>query len=260
MAKRKNKHALRNTIIYLAVILGLSALAYLNRQLESYFAGRISTFELKNIKVHGNAMLSRQQILSLCGVKPGEKYLTVKPTEIARKLLRSPFVKAASVAYSLPSTLHITVVERKPIAFVWQNGLQLIDEEGVRLPFPKISGYTWNLPLIVGLPKTSEKVGHKTKVTKLLKAVEILQYIKFMDSPLWSMIASLDLSNPKMLVISLIRGGAKVRCNYQDYQNELYVLNLYLQNYLDWDRLADIEYIDLRFADRLILKNKRKQG
>ena len=74
------------------------------------------------------------------------------------------------------------------------------------------------------------------------------------------MIAAVELGPKNILEISLIRGGAKVRCNFQDYQNELYVLNLYVQNYLNWDRLAEIEYIDLRFNDRLILKNKKKQG
>ncbi|EHO41978.1 cell division protein FtsQ/DivIB [Caldithrix abyssi] len=260
MARRKKKHTLRNTLIYLGVILSLSALAYVNRQVESYLTSRISTFQLKNIKIHGNVILTRQQVLNLCGVKEGEKFLTVKPAEIAQKMLRSPFIKTASAVYSLPSTLHISVQERRPIAFVLQKELLLVDNEGVLLPFPKIKGYTWNLPVINGLEAKIGKVGQRTTSQKLLKAIEVLQYVQFMKSPLWSMIAAVDLSDEKVLQISLIRGGAKVRCNYEDYQSELYVLNLYIENYLNWDQLADIEYIDLRFEDRLVLKNKKKQG
>ena len=260
MARRKRKHTVRNTLIYLLVIATLSGLAYVNKQVEAYLTTRLATFEVKNIKIHGNKILNREQVLRLCGVKPGEKFLKVKPVEIARQLLKSPFIKTASAVYSLPSTLHISLQERKPIAFVLKQKLYLIDAEGVLLPFPRISGYTWNLPLINGLHEKIGQPGQLTKSVRLLKAVEILKYIQFMKSPLWSMVAALNMEDDKVLEISLIRGGAKVRCNYEDYQNELYVLNIYVQNYLNWDHLAEIEYIDLRFEDRLILKNKKKQG
>lgn len=259
MARRK-KHTLRNTLIYLSVIIVLSGLAYVNRQVEAYLSKRIATFELKNIKISGNHILTREQVLKLCGVKPGEKYLTVKPTQIAKSLLRSPFIKSASAVYSLPSTLRISVQERKPIAFVFKEKLFLIDEQGVLLPFPQIAGYSWNLPVIKANDEAIGQPGQVTKSVNLLRTIEVLKYIQFMKSPLWSMVAAVELTPKNVLEISLIRGGAKVRCNFQDYQNELYVLNLYVQNYLNWDRLAEIEYIDLRFDDRLILKNKRKQG
>ncbi len=260
MSRRRKKHTLRNTLIYLSVIVVLSGLAYVNRQVEAYLSKRIATFELKNIKINGNRILTREQVLKLCGVKPGEKYLTVKPTQIARSLMHSPFVKNAAAVYSLPSTLRISVQERDPIAFVFKDNLVLIDAEGVLLPFPKIPAYSWNLPVIKASGEELGQLGQVTKSTRLLKTVEVLKYIKFMKSPLWSMIASIELKPEEMLEISLIKGGAKVRCNFEDYQNELYVLNLYVQNYLDWEQLAEIEYIDLRFEDRLILKNKKKQG
>ena len=260
MARRRKKHTLRNTLIYLGVIIVLSGLAYVNRQIEGYLSKRIATFELKDIKISGNKILSREQVLKLCGVKPGEKYLTVKPTQITKRLLGSPFIKSASAVYSLPSTLRISLQERKPIAFVLKQKLFLVDGEGMLLPFPQIAGYSWNLPVINAANETIGQPGQVTKSVNILKTIEVLKYIQFMKSPLWSMIAAVELGPKNILEISLIRGGAKVRCNFQDYQNELYVLNLYVQNYLNWDRLAEIEYIDLRFNDRLILKNKKKQG
>lgn len=260
MAKRKRKHTIRNTLIYLSVILALSALAYVNRQVESFLSEKIATFELKDIKIHGNKILTHQQVLHLCGVKPGEKYLKIKAKKIAQRLMRSPFVKSATAVYSLPATLHITIIERQPIAFVWAKKLILVDEEGRLLPFPKIKDFTWDLPLIYGIHKLGGQIGEKSHSEKLIKAIEVLKYVKFLQSPLWSLIAGIDLKSPEMLEISLIRGGAKVRCNFQNYQDELYVLSMYVQNYLNWDQLADIEYIDLRFNDRLILKNRKKQG
>ncbi len=260
MARRKKKGTLRATLIYLSIIAVLSLLAYMNRHIEHFLSEQVATFEVKNIKIHGNRALTRSQILLLCGVRPGEKFVTLKPVDIARKLLQSPFVKSASAVYSLPSTLHINVVERQPIAFVYDRQLLLLDEQGVVLPLPKSPGHVWNLPFIYGFKGSVGAIGKKTVSADVQKAIEVLQYVRFIKSPLWPLIAALDVSDAKTLQLSLTRGGARVRLNYDQYQDELYVLTLYIENYLSLDQLAEIEYIDLRFKDRLIVKNKKKQG
>ncbi len=256
MAKRKT-HRIRSTFIFLGIIVLLSLLAYANRQIETFMENRISEFRLHNIRIHGNSILGRQDILNLCGVKPGAKYLKIKPALIARKLRRSPFIKSASATYSLPSTLHITVQERRPIAFVYDDRLRLIDDEGVLLPIPKNRHRVWDLPLIQGFSGSAGQTGQRTEQAKILKAVEVLQYVRFIKSPVNPIIAAIDVQNPKTMYLTLVKGGARVRFDGQKYQDELYVLSQYIQNYLNWAQLADIEYIDLRFADRLIIKNKR---
>ncbi|RMD59791.1 FtsQ-type POTRA domain-containing protein [Candidatus Parcubacteria bacterium] len=259
MAKRK-KRTLRNTLIYLGFLILLSILAYANRQIEHFLADRVATFELRNIRIHGLEVLTRGQVLDLCGLKPGEKLLTIKPSQIARRLLKSPFVKSASAVYSLPATLHITVQERRPLAFVPAKELYLIDEQGVLLPLPRMSGTSWNLP-VIHLPNLGHlQVGERVSDPRLRQLVDILRYIRLMPSPLWSMVATIEWRDDRQLQLALIRGGARVRCNLDDYQEELYALGLYVQNYLDWEQLADLEYIDLRFQDRLILKNRHTQG
>ncbi|RLD13237.1 hypothetical protein DRI50_07565 [candidate division KSB1 bacterium] len=254
---RRKKHGFRATLIFLGVIVILSLLAYANQKVEAFLENRVSEFRLRNIRIHGNSALTRQDILNLCGVKPGAEYLKIKPNLVTAKLLRSPFIKSASAVYSLPSTLHITVQERRPIAFVYDGALRLVDEEGVVLPVPKGARHVWNLPVIDGFKGSAGIIGQKTKQDKILKAVEVLQYVRFIKSPLNPLIAAIDVNNPKALYLTLIKGGARVRFDAQNYQEELYVLTQYIQNYLDWNKLADIDYIDLRFSDRLIVKNKR---
>ncbi len=256
MAKRK-KHGFRATIIFLGIIISLSLLAYANRRVEAFMQNRISEFRLRNIRIHGNSALTRQDILNLCGVKKGAGFLKIKPALVARKLLRSPFIKSASAVYSLPSTLHIIVRERTPLAFVYDGKLRLVDEDGVILPIPKNTPHVWNLPVIQGFTGNAGTIGKRTNQTKILKALEILQYIKFIRSPLAPLVAAVDVGHDKNLYLTLVKGGAQVRFDEQNYQDELYILTQYVRNYLNWKQLADIQYIDLRFADRLIVKNKR---
>ena len=254
---RRKKHSIRATLIFLGIVVALSLLAYANKNVEAFMQNRVSEFRLRNIRIHGNSALTRQDILNLCGVKPGQGYLKIKPALITRKLMRSPFIKSASAVYSLPSTLHITVEERRPIAFVYDGKLRLVDDEGVILPIPKGTRHVWNLPVIQGFSGSAGTVGMRTTQAKILKAVEVLQYVRFIKSPLNPIIAAIDVSNPKTMYLTLTKGGARVRFDGRKYQDELYVLTQYIRNYLNWKQLADIEYIDLRFADRLIIKNKR---
>ncbi len=259
MGKRK-KHTVRATLIFLGIVIGLSLLAYANQKIEAFMQNRVSSFRLRNIKIHGNSALSKEDILTLCGVKPGEKYVQIKPSLLAQKLTRSPFVKAASVVYSLPATLHITVDERKPIAFVYDGTLRLIDGEGVLLPIPATSSHVWNLPVISGFKGPAGATGKAVTNRQILKAVEVLQYVRFIKSPLWPLIASVEAGQKNSMYLSLIKGGAKVHFDTQNYQEELYVLTQYIQNYLDWKELARIDYIDLRFANRVIIKNKKTRS
>ena len=141
---RRGRKKIRAMLLYLAVILVLTLIAWGYRWIEDQLQHSLATFELANIEIRGNDLLSRQDVLVLCGLESAEqKLLTVKPAAVVKKLKASPYIKAAGVVRSLPATLRIRIVERQPVAFVYGRGLNLIDAEGVLMPVPKINKH-WN--------------------------------------------------------------------------------------------------------------------
>ncbi len=83
-----------------------------------------------------------------------------------------------------------------------------------------------------------------------------MQHLWNNDILLSGLISEINMSNKKYLELILVRGGTKIRINRKNYEKELYILQNYVANYLDWNDLAVIDYIDLRFNKQLIVKNK----
>ncbi|MEJ2055158.1 MAG: FtsQ-type POTRA domain-containing protein [Calditrichaceae bacterium] len=256
MLNRRKKKKLRAGFIYLFIIAGLSAAAYGYKWIDAYLQESLTTFKLENIEINGNKILSRQDVLSLCGLEEdGSQLLTIKPSEVVDKICRSPYVKAANAVRSLPSKLRITILEREPVAFIYGRGLNLIDEEGVLIPVPRNS-IRWNLPFISGVKASLGALGHKTVAERALLGVEIIDYMRMIPSSLNEMISEIDLSRDDYVILRLIHGGAEVRIDRSNYQENLFILNQYFEKYLQWNQLPGFDYVDVRFKDQLIIKNK----
>ena len=256
MLNRRKKRAMRNGFFYILIIAALSVVAYGYQWIDSYLQESLTTFKLVDIEINGNEILSRQEILNLCGLEEdGSQLLTIKPPDVVKRICNSPYVKAATAVRSLPSKLRITILERKPIAFIYGRGLNFIDEDGVLIPVPRTSS-RWNLPFISGVNESLGALGHRTVSGKALQGVEIISYMQMIPSSLNEMISEIDMSRNDYVMLKLIRGGAEVKIDKNNYQENLFILNQYFEKYLDWNLLPVFEYVDVRFKDQLIIKSK----
>ncbi len=260
MAKRltkKRRKSIRAGLTYLAVLTVLSFAAYGYKYINSYLQDNLASFKLVDIDIKGNHILSRTEILELCGLPKGEtKLLYLRPSQVVKNLIKSPYIKSAGAVRSLPATLRIVVEERKPVAFIYGRGLNLIGEDGVLMPVPK-NHLSWNLPFITGVKEALGSLGEKTLSKKALLGTEILVYMRWMQSPLSEVVSEIDMGRINDLRLKLVRGGASVRFNKKNYQENLFLLSQYFKKYLDWSRLAAYDYFDVRYQDQLIVKEKR---
>lgn len=217
---------------------------------------RIDSYKKSDIEIVGNRMVPKAKILLICGFTSKEdKEIKINIDKVAAKLMEFKYIKGISITRRPPRILNITVEEYDPIAFIYGKGLNLIDGEGVLIPIPDAK-IVWDLPLISGLREGLGQLGSKTVAGDAYLALEVVRYIEEENPLLASMISEIDLSNRKTIELHLIKGGAKIRVNRETFYKELFVLKNYIANYLDWDQLAKIEYIDLRFENQLIVKSK----
>ena len=133
--------------------------------------------------------------------------------------------------------------------------MNLIDDEGYLLPVPKIKK-SWDLPFISGISESLGKLGQKTVSQQALKAVNLVSHLQLNDELMFGLISEINMKNKRQFDLTMINGGAKIRINTTDYEKELYVVQNYIKSYLDWDDLFQIDYIDLRFKDQLIVKKR----
>lgn len=73
-------------------------------------------FHAKTITVTGERRLSEQRILEIAGVGPGTDVFHADLGAAERRLERNPWIAEAAVTRHLPSTLTVSVSERRPVA------------------------------------------------------------------------------------------------------------------------------------------------
>jgi len=239
------KFLLAVMIIY-ALILVINEIVGLGKNQEK-------NFKAENVEIFGNDLLSAEKIKDLCEFDfKNSKDINIE--EIAAAVMKSDFIKGVSVTKRLPRTLNITVEERKPIAFIYGRGLNLIDEEGHLMPVPKIKK-SWDLPFISGISSSLGKLGEKTISEDAINAVNLVSHLELNNTLMLGLISEINMKNSRLFELTMLK-GAKIKINGTGYDKELYVLQNYVKKFMDWSDMAQIEYIDVRFKDQLILKKK----
>jgi cell division protein FtsQ len=94
-------------------------------------------FSVKRIQVSKTQALSRDSVVLLSGIEPGDNIFRIDLVNASRLLEELPRIKRAEVRRILPHTIAIEIIERKEIAQVklpFRSSYYLIDSEGCVLP------------------------------------------------------------------------------------------------------------------------------
>ncbi|MBD3225110.1 MAG: hypothetical protein GF313_10305 [Caldithrix sp.] len=99
-------------------------------------------------------------------------------------------------------------------------------------------------------------LGQQTVSKKAIKGVEILTYIRMMESALNELIAEINLDQESYYRLTLVDGQASVKISKNKYRQNLHKLARFVEYYLDWNELQKLKYVDVRFKDQLIIRRK----
>jgi cell division protein FtsQ len=103
-----------------------------------------------DIEVDGRAMTAKAAILRAVGAGRGTPILAVSPSQAKAQLETLPWVRSAAVERLLPDTIHITIVERTPLALWQRQGkLALVDRDGIVITDERLDRFS-GLIVVVG--------------------------------------------------------------------------------------------------------------
>lgn len=106
----------------IAIVVGLVLTAYLTPLMS-----------VRSTDIRDNRAVSGAQVLDAAAVAPGTPLLQVDTRAVAQRVAAIPSVESARVQRSYPSTLTITVTERRPVAVVKDGDqVHVLDRGGVR--------------------------------------------------------------------------------------------------------------------------------
>lgn len=169
-------------------------------------------FTVDSIEVKGNSHYSAEEIISMAHAVPGHNLLyNTGKKEIIDYLEQNPYIKSASVSRKLPSTLVISVKERKErLAFGYDDDYLVLDEDGILLR------KTRNIPkttLVEGNIVTSIKLGEVIGTEDGERFDHSLELIRTMrDADLY--FVRIDMSDDKQ-IRAYIYDNLVVRTDYE---------------------------------------------
>ena len=210
------------------------------------------TLQVGHLAVRGQQRLSTGEVLALVDGLRGQNILTIRIGEWQQKLLASPWVESATIRRVLPSTLEITVHERKPTG-IGRIGtaLYLIDGGGVIIDEYGPAYADIDLPIIDGLATAPADGGAMVDVARAEFAGRVLAALAARPE-LAQRVSQIDVADLHDAVVILDDDTALLRLG-----DTAFVARL--QQYVDLqpalrERLAGIDYVDLRFDERLYVR------
>jgi cell division protein FtsQ len=210
---------------------------------------------VRKIDVRGNVRLSSGQIQALVEDLRGISILRVDLDAFRARLNDSPWVADVALRRVLPSTIEIFVSERRPVGLCrLGQELYLVDETGVVIDQFGPQYAEFDLPIIDGLvtppagrgkAQASIDSGRAELASRVIASIGRNQEIA-------ARLSLVDVTNAHDAVVLLENDSALLHLG-DDKFLERVVAYLDLSSTLR-ERVADIDYVDLRFDRRVYVR------
>ena len=215
-------------------------------------AAHAHMLQVEKITVRGNERLSKGEVLAVLNGLRGESLVRTDLDVWRKRLTASPWVRDASLRRSLPSTVEVVISERQPIGVGRINGeMYLVDERGVIIDQYGPQYADLDLPIIDGLSAASAAGGSLTDEGRADLAARVIAAVRSKPA-IARRLSQVDVADLHNATVILSGDPAIIELGEDQFLTRL-------QSYLDLaptlrERVADIDYVDLRFDDRIYVR------
>lgn len=211
-----------------------------------------SALQVRRIAVHGNLRISSGEVRAIVDGLRGSSILTADLVSYRRRLMESPWIADVALRRVLPSTVEIYVSERRPMGLCrLGTALYLIDAGGTLIDEFGPQYAEFDLPIIDGLvavPSKGQPTIDEGRAALAARVIDALAQRK----DIAARISQIDVRDVHDAVVILQDDGALLHLGDDKFLERL-------QSYVDLapalrDQVRDIDYVDLRFGDRLYVR------
>ena len=241
----------------LRILLTLAVVSYAGYRAFD-LAFNSGALRVRQIRVQGNDRLSSGEVRQRISELEGANILTANMDRYRRKLLESAWVSDVALRRVLPSTVEVYVSERRPFGLCrFGSQLYLIDRHGKLMDEFGPQYAEFDLPLVDGLiraPRNGKPTIDENRAELAARVVDALKD----DHVLMARVSEIDVSDAHDAVVLLDGDPALLHVGEEKFRERL-------QSYVEIaealrDRIPDIDYVDLRFAERLYVKPRGRAG
>ena len=203
-----------------------------------------------HIIVRGHEQLSETEVLALVSGLLGENILAVDLDTYRQRCLASPWLSDGSLRRVLPSTIEVLVTERRPVAVArFADRLYLIDERGTVIDRHGPRFAEFDLPIVDGLATTqTPKVVDPGRMALAARLLEELGP----HPEVFGILSQIDVSDPYDAVVLLNDDPALLHLGGERFLERLRFYAELAPTLRA--RIADVDYVDLRFGHRVVVR------
>lgn len=168
------------------------------------FAFTSPLFNIKEIKVENNSILSTEKIVSLSRLKKDQNIFRFLKEDVETHLKEDPYIESVEVSRELPDKVKLKVTERnRDFCIKFLNGYAYINNQGYILEIvEEIEG----VPIIIGVetPEEQIKPGNRLDnkdLKKLEVAIQVMKIAK--ENDIAEKITSIDITNKNEYILHL---------------------------------------------------------
>ena len=208
-----------------------------------------------DVTIRGNHRLTLVEIDALIGDVRGESLLLVDLNRFRAKLLDSPWVADVTIRRVFRSVVDVRIVERDPVAVARLGHLlYLIDETGVIIDQYGPQYKDFDLPIVDGLAAPTSVDGPPVDPGRARLTAQFLRSLAPRPE-LIRALSQVDMSTAGNVVVLL--GDDPT---YLHLGDEMFLERI--QTYIELtpalaDREKPIDYLDLRFGNRVFLQDRK---
>lgn len=199
-------------------------------------------FAVRAVQVVGAVHTSRAEVNELAARYVGSNLFRIDIEDVQGDLSRLPWVGRIEIEKRLPDTLRIRIVERTPVALAQVDSeFRYVDENGV--PFA---------PLDVGVGNPDLPLIAAKDPADLARAVAFIRHLRSRDPELYARISEVRPIAPHGFAFFDRDLRTFIYANPHDLSRKW--RQLYALADAEQLRPTRMEYADLRFADRIVIK------
>jgi cell division septal protein FtsQ len=224
---------------------------YAGYQTTTFMIGA-GVFRVSRITVRGNARLSTGEVLALVSGLKNQSVLTADLSAYQAQLEESPWVAAAALRRVLPSGVEVVIRERAPMGLCRIAGrLYLVDGTGRIIDEYGPQYADLDLPIIDGLAQTTQAGTPVVDGARAELASRVMDSITTRKG-LARRVSQIDVTDAENAVVILDGETALLHLG-DDHFAERLLSYLELAPALR-ARLPEIDYVDLRFDERVYVR------
>ncbi len=212
---------------------------------------RTTFLRLERIEVSNLKKLSRQDVISLAGVKEGDAMLGLRLRSIGEQIAKNPWIAQVKVRRYFPDTLTIEVAEREPVAVVNMGYLYYLDDKG-ELFKPLTEGDRLDYPVLTGITEDDLAKDPAGSKETLKTTLDLIAQFKARTDLKLDDVSEIHFDKGFGFTIFTAAGGVPIRLGNGGFGEKLDRL---ARIYRDLQpQMSALEYIDLDYSDKIIVK------